>query len=235
MVVKGVPAMLSDIHSLYAHEGKVAVIEEMLLKMQGSLEKDMVLWEGDEEESDPTVLVWVYYFLAQHFYFKGDLKQALSFIEKGVNHTPTLIDIYTLKARIYKKGGDLKKAMELQNEARMLDQADRYLNVRASRYMFRVNEIEQGNITMGPFSRDTGDGELNCHDMQTMWYETEVAAAYKRMGDLRMSLKNYNFIERHLEQIHEDQFDFHFYALRKFALNSYFDMIKMEDELMTNR
>jgi len=47
----------------------------------------------------------------------------------------------------------------------MLDQADRYLNVRASRYMFRVNEIEQGNITMGPFSRDTGDGELNCHDM----------------------------------------------------------------------
>lgn len=49
-----------------------------------------------------------------------------------------------------------------------------------------------------------------------------------------MALKNYNFIEKHLEQIYEDQFDFHLYSMRKFTFKSYDDMIKMEDDLYKN-
>lgn len=37
-----------------------------------------------------------------------------------------------------------------------------------------------------------------------------------------MALKNFNYIEKHFEQIFEDQFDFHLYAMRKYTLNAYF-------------
>ena len=50
-----------------------------------------------------------------------------------------------------------------------------------------------------------------------------------------MSLKNYNFIEKHFEQIYEDQFDFHLYSIRKFTLGSYLQMIDMENNVYKNK
>jgi N-alpha-acetyltransferase 15/16, NatA auxiliary subunit len=52
---------------------------------------------------------------------------------------------------------------------------------------------------------------------------------------LRLALKNFNYIERHFDQIYEDQFDFHLYTIRKFTLNSYFEMIQMEDKVYKNK
>jgi hypothetical protein len=57
---------------------------------------------------------------------------------------------------------------------------------------------------MMPFSRDGPSGELNCVDMQAMWYESEVANSYYRQGNYRMALKFYNHIEKHFETIYED-------------------------------
>jgi peptide alpha-N-acetyltransferase len=68
-----------------------------------------------------------------------------------------------------------------------------------------------------------------------MWYETECAASYLRQGNLRLSLKNYHYIERHFDQIYEDQFDFHLYSMRKYTLNSYFEMLAMEDRVYKNK
>ena len=59
--------------------------------------------------------------------------------------------------------------------------------------------------------------ELNVHDMQCMWYESEVGFSHLRQNNLRAALKNFNYIERHFEQIYEDQFDFHQYSMRKFT------------------
>ena len=58
--------------------------------------------------------------------------------------------------------------------------------------------------------------------MQCMWYENEVGFSHLRQGNYRMALKMFNYIEKHLEQIFEDQLDFHLYAMRKYTLNSYF-------------
>jgi len=77
--------------------------------------------------------------------------------------------------------------------------------------------------------------ELNVHDMQCMWWETEVANHHMRKKEYRLAVKNFNYIERHLEQIYEDQFDFHLYAIRKYTLAAYFQMIDMEDHLYKNK
>jgi peptide alpha-N-acetyltransferase len=68
-----------------------------------------------------------------------------------------------------------------------------------------------------------------------MWFETECGASYLRQGNLRLALKNFNYIEKHFDQIYEDQFDFHLYSIRKFTLNSYFEMLEMEDQVYCNK
>ena len=50
-----------------------------------------------------------------------------------------------------------------------------------------------------------------------------------------MALKMFNFIDKHFEQIFEDQLDFHLYAMRKYTLNSYFQMLDMEDNIYRNK
>ena len=94
-----------------------------------------------QEEQDPTVYLWLLYFSAQHFYYLKDYERALEYINRAIEHTPTVIDLYVVKARIYKRSGDKKYASKLYEEARKLDLADRYLNAVTSRYLIRVEEL----------------------------------------------------------------------------------------------
>lgn len=109
-----------------------------------------------------------------------------------------MVDLYVLKAKLYKHSGDTKRASTLYDEARKLDLADRYLNAVASRYMIRNDQIKEAEETMALFSKET-DGCLNVHDMQCMWYETEFGFSYLRQGNLRLALKNFNYIEKHFD------------------------------------
>ena len=58
--------------------------------------------EGGCDLEPPTALLWVYYFLAQHYDFLGDTVQSVNYIDTAIQHTPLLIELYVLKAKIYK-------------------------------------------------------------------------------------------------------------------------------------
>jgi N-alpha-acetyltransferase 15/16, NatA auxiliary subunit len=42
------------------------------------------------------------YFLAQHYDHLGDTKNALDAINAAIDHTPTLIELFVTKGRIFK-------------------------------------------------------------------------------------------------------------------------------------
>lgn len=56
----------------------------------------------DGKEEPPTTLLWVQYFLAQHFDFIGQTSLALQYINTAIDSTPTLIELFLIKAKIYK-------------------------------------------------------------------------------------------------------------------------------------
>ena len=116
----------------------------------------MVLDETDKEEQDPTVQVWLYYYIGNHFLFLRDPGQALEFVNKAIEHTPTLLDLYTLKGKIMQVAGDRQTCSKLFEEARILDQADRAINALAACYQVKAGEVERGQDTIGIFFRDCG-------------------------------------------------------------------------------
>ncbi|CDW89756.1 n-alpha-acetyltransferase auxiliary subunit-like [Stylonychia lemnae] len=231
-LIKGVPPLIVDLKDVYQDKEKTQILEETLLSHLKSMEEKNTLF-NDEQEQDPTVYLWLLYYTAQHYYYLRDYNQALKYINEAINHTPTVIDLYVVKAKIYKRAGDREYASKLYEEARKLDLADRYLNAVSSRYLIRADHVEEAEETMGQFSKE--GQELNVHDMQCMWYENEVGLSYLRQGNYRLALKNFNYIEKHMEQVFEDQLDFHLYAMRKYTLNAYFQMLEMEDNIYKNK
>jgi Tfp pilus assembly protein PilF len=52
----------------------------------------------NEEEHDPTVTLWLLYYIAQHYLFQLNFDQALKTINEAIEHTPTVIELYMVKA-----------------------------------------------------------------------------------------------------------------------------------------
>lgn len=66
--------------------------------------------KGLEIKKDPTLELWILFYLACHYDRIRELEKARDFIEKAIQHTPTQVDLFTLKARIIKHCGDAVQA-----------------------------------------------------------------------------------------------------------------------------
>lgn len=232
---KGVPPLFNNIRNLYADKEKVKIVENIALGYLDSITTFGTLTGKGGELEPPTAILWVYHFLAQHFDYLRDSKTALEYIDKALDHTPTLIEAYMVKARIYKHGGDMERAALCMDEARSLDTADRYVNCKCAKYQLRANQVEKAEETCGLFTREGIGAAENLNEMQCMWFQTESGYAYQRLGKLADALKKAHEIERHFDEITEDQFDFHTYCMRKMTLRAYVRLLRLEDVLRSHR
>jgi peptide alpha-N-acetyltransferase len=232
---KGVPPLFKNIRSLYKDESKTKIIEKLILEFCENLKTIGYFTKKDQEENLPvepaSALLWVYYFIAQHFDQQDDVAKALEYIDLAIEHTPTLIELFVMKGRIYKHAGDPQEAFKWLDEAQSLDTADRFINSKCAKYMLRANKIKDAEEMCGKFTREGVPAMENLNEMQCMWFQTECALAYQRMGQWGNSLKKCHEIERHFDEIVEDQFDFHTYCLRKMTLRSYIELLRLENRL----
>ncbi|KAL0415289.1 UNVERIFIED_CONTAM: N-terminal acetyltransferase A complex auxiliary subunit NAA15 [Sesamum latifolium] len=229
-LTKGVPSLFSDLSPLYDHSGKADILEQLVLELEHSIKttgaypgRDLVVFRVDKEP--PSTLMWTLFYLAQHYDRRGQYDVALRKIDEAIEHTPTVIDLYSVKSRILKHAGDPVAAAALADEARCMDLADRYVNSECVKRMLQADQKRR------QFYSQKMEQHNNLHDMQCMWYELASGESYLRQGDLGRALKKFLAVEKHYADITEDQFDFHSYCLRKMTLRTYVDMLKFQDRL----
>lgn len=185
----------------------------------------------DDNEESPSAYLWALYLRAKLHEMCGEYSQGLQLIDNALQHTPTLVDLYELKARLLKKSGDLTTAYKTLESGRELDLQDRYINNKTIKYMLRALEDGLALERVALFTKDEGNPEQHMFDMQCTWYELELARCYAAKRQWGKALKKYSAIEKHFEDFHEDQFDFHSYCIRKVTLRSYVNVLRFEDEL----
>ncbi|KAG5016290.1 hypothetical protein JHK85_022426 [Glycine max] len=229
LLTKGVPSLFSDLSSLYNHPGKADILEQLILELERSIRMSGQ-YPGRMDKEPPSTLMWTLFLLAQHYDRRGQYEVALSKIDEAIEHTPTVIDLYSVKSRILKHAGDLVAAAAFADEARCMDLADRYVNSECVKRMLQADQVALAEKTAVLFTKD-GDQHNNLHDMQCMWYELASGESYFRQGDLGRALKKFLAVEKHYADITEDQFDFHSYCLRKMTLCTYVEMLKFQDQL----
>lgn len=152
---KGVPPLFKEISNLYKDEKKLKRIESLVKSYVQSLtEKGRFDSSNEKDEKEaPTTLVWTYYYLAQHLDYVGEKQRALEYINKAIEHTPTLVELYMVKGKICKHDGDVYEAVKCLDEAQSLDTADRYINYKCSKYMLRASMIKQAEEIASKFTR----------------------------------------------------------------------------------
>lgn len=101
LLIKGVPSLISDLSEYYKHSGKAQAIGEVLDKFQSLYDSGKLLSKPDNTEQDPAVQLWLYYFRSQHQMKTGNYEAALTLINQAIAHTPTVEELYSLKAKIF--------------------------------------------------------------------------------------------------------------------------------------
>jgi len=231
-----VPELRSSVFEKYGVPTKLKIIEELLISYDENLNKYLSFDPNDRSKSNEnkTLILWVYYYLAQHYDYLGQYQKALDYVNKAMDHTPTLIENFTLKGKIYKHMGDTDKAVEQAYEAQRLDTADRYLNSKCAKYMLRANKISQAEEMCSKFTRAGVSVTENLNEMQCMWFQLETAKAYYRMKLYGLALKKCYEIDSYFSEVTEDQFDFHTYCMRKMTLRAYIRLLRVEDVLRSH-
>ncbi|KAF8940408.1 N-alpha-acetyltransferase 16, NatA auxiliary subunit [Haplosporangium gracile] len=235
MLRKGVPSLFVNIKTLYTDSAKQAAVEKLALGFLTALDKSKGFDHSGAVVEPPTAVLWTLYFLAQHFDFKRETEQALGYINRAIEHTPTLVELYMAKGRILKHAGDHVAAMEALNEARELDLQDRFINTKCTKYMLRADNMAEAEKTAVLFTRADISNPLNdLVDMQTQWFSLEAGESNLRQGQIGRALKRFHQIDKHFNDYTDDQFDFHTYCLRKMTLRAYVSMVRLEDQLRSH-
>uniref|UniRef100_A0A8C2J338 N(alpha)-acetyltransferase 15, NatA auxiliary subunit a n=2 Tax=Cyprinus carpio TaxID=7962 RepID=A0A8C2J338_CYPCA len=229
---KGCPPVFTTLKSLYHQKDKVEIIEELVVGYEKCLRTCKMFNQKDDGKTEPpTTLLWVQYFLAQHFNHVGKQTLALEYINAAIESTPTLIELFLIKAKIYKHAGNIREAARWMDEAQALDTADRFINSKCAKYLLKAGLIKEAEEMCSKFTREGASAVENLNEMQCMWFQTECALAYKSLNKYGEALKKCHEIERHFVEITDDQFDFHTYCMRKMTLRSYVDLLNLEDVL----
>lgn len=175
--------------------------------------------------------LWLLYFISNHYLFKRDVANALKYVNMAIEHTPTLLDLYTLKGKIMREAGDRTMAAKLHEEARVLDQADRALNAIAAIYAVKAGNIQQGYDTIGIFFKDLGY-DSNVHDNQCLWFEQTCGTHEYKLGNYCKALKEFSYVMYHMNSHLEEQYDYYLYGMRKFTLLAVEGLCKLSNDKM---
>lgn len=208
-LVKGVPSLCLELSTfiLLEKDGRLTIAEDpvdikahptfkLIVQMVDeyitSLKENKKLLPTDEYEEPPSTELWTWYLRGGLHELAAEYHEGVAWLDKCLEHTPTAVDVYELKARLLKSAGDITSAVDCLDKGRDLDRQDRYINNQTTKYMLDAGMDKEALERISLFTKHEGNPEVNLYDMQCSWYELGLAACYAKKGDWGRSLKKYS-------------------------------------------
>lgn len=228
-VRKILPSYFQGIKELYNCPKKTQAFESILLESYDQIDKNEK-FDGEDKEESPHSLMFVSYVLAYHYKKVGNLPKALEHCNFTEEYCPTFIEVYILKAKIYKAMMDYESAAKVLKENHTIDKADRYMTNIAAKYLLLNNQIQEGDECFKSFVYQSSSTEKSIHNLQKSFYEIWLGKAYIRQRKWGRGLRQFQFVYQHVCEIAEDQLEFFQYMLRKTSLVSLVEVVKFNTE-----
>jgi len=102
-----IPSIFFSIKFIYKYQAyKIPIIEEVLSDFLEKVEKKETYNNSNTNESLDLAFLphmdFVHYYAAQHYDFLRNLEKALCFINKAIDQTPSYVEFYMIKSKIFK-------------------------------------------------------------------------------------------------------------------------------------
>jgi len=229
---KGVSSALKEISFIYSDSSKLEILQNLLNQYVTNLKKHSSFDDQSPNSETPSSMLWSYYLLANHFDKVNQYDEALKLINLAIDHTPTVVEVYMLKAKILKHSNDPYQAVQSLKEAQSMDASDRFVGSKCAKYMLRAGQIEEAGEMMGNFTKPGEEPLGYLDETQCTWFMVEMALAHKKRCNTGEALKKCFEIKRFFEEVSEDQLDFHLFSMSRMRLCAYVDLLRLEDNLM---
>lgn len=119
-----------------------------------------------------------------------------------------------------------QEAAAVLEEYNKIDKADRYIVNKTSKYLMRNGAIQRADTLFKSFVFRHEKLEKTIHTLQKFWYELAMGNALCKQRKWKRGLRMFGFFEENLNVITEDQSDFYNFALRKFSIIQFIDMVR---------
>lgn len=234
-LAKGVPSLFKTVKSFYANNDFIVTyIEELLLSFIDSLKANNT-FPGEDKQQTPTTLLSTYVYLAQHYDFFGLAEKAFEQLTFAEQHTPTFIDLYVYRAKVYKHSGNHQAAYYWVDYARSLDTADRWLNNKCAMYAYQAGHDDNGDRTVQLFIKDKSGVHPYQYREQASWWYYQSGCCYARAKNYPFAIKNLSSIANFFEQYQEGVYDYHQYCVRRAVLRAYTGMMTYLTAIRTHK
>jgi len=130
--------------------------------------------------------------------------------------------------------GSLSAASDSLESGRKLDLADKWINSKSVKFLLRAGRIAEAEEVVSLFTKHEGDSRMYLMDMQAMWFEVEAGNACRRSGNVALAMKLFKGVQKHFDDIQDDELDFHMYCLRKGTLRAYVSVLRLEDTIRSH-
>ena len=225
---KGVPSLLESISFVYDDDGKACAVGKMLVSILEDLDTEV---KEETSVNNPTSKLWTLHLLSVHKSKLGRFEEAIEFNDRALEHTPTLLELYTARGKLHQMMGEHLLAAQWVEEARCFDTADRAVACQAAKYLARAGRLEEAVAVMGLFTKP-GEPVLEyLVETQCSWFLLELAKAHLARGELGEALVRCAQLRDIFVEVEEDQLDFHLFSMYRMRLSHYVQLLRFEDRL----
>ncbi|PON58919.1 N-terminal acetyltransferase A, auxiliary subunit [Trema orientale] len=182
LLTKGVPSLFSDLSPLYDHPGKADILEQLIIELEHAI-RTTGRYPGRADKEPPSTLMWALFLLAQHYDRRGQYDVALSKINEAIEHTPTVIDLYS--AKLYdspsksttEEDDDMSKL--LPSQKKKMRQKQRKAEARAKKEAEGKNEESNAGSVSKTGKRNVKPVDPDPHGEKLLQVEDPLSEATK--------------------------------------------------------